>query len=86
MSVYEKEFIISQDAVRKYAKEVVILKSRLEEAENLLREIKTTNSHYQIIHRINVFFGEEGEIIILRNITGKKSHTFVKNAIEYGNL
>ena len=63
MSVYEKEFIISQDAVKEYAKEVVILKSKLEEAENLLKEIRTTNSHYQIIHKINVFFGEEGEII-----------------------
>ena len=62
-SSYEKEYILSQNAVREYTNELVILKSRLEEAENLLKEIRTTNSHYQIIHKINVFFGEEGEII-----------------------
>ena len=62
-SSYEKEYILSQNAVREYTNELVILKSRLEEAENLLKEIRTTNSHYQIIHKINVFFDEEGEII-----------------------
>jgi|TARA_Y100000034_G_scaffold106986_1_gene136107 hypothetical protein len=62
-ATYEKEYILSQNAVREYTNELVILKSRLEEAENLLKEIRTTNSHYQIIHKINVFFGEEGEII-----------------------
>tara|TARA_R100001530_G_scaffold108078_1_gene75678 strand:+ start:521 stop:751 length:231 start_codon:yes stop_codon:yes gene_type:complete len=43
--------------------EVKTLEDRLDKAESLLQEIKTTNSHYQIIHKINVFFGEEGEII-----------------------
>ena len=62
-ATYEKEYILSQNAVREYTNELVILKSRLEEAENLLKEIRTTNSHYQIIHKINVFFDEEGEII-----------------------
>ena len=62
-SSYEKEYILSQNAVREYTNELVILKSILEEAENLLKEIRTTNSHYQIIHKINVFFDEEGEII-----------------------
>ena len=60
---YEKEYILLQKDITEYTNEIVILKSRLEEAENLLKEIRTTNSHYQIIHKINVFFDEEGEII-----------------------
>jgi len=60
---YEKEYILLQKDITEYTNEIVLLKSRLEEAENLLKEIRTTNSHYQIIHKINVFFDEEGEII-----------------------
>ena len=43
--------------------EVKTLEERLSEAESLLKEIKITNSHYEIIHKINVFFGDGGEII-----------------------
>ena len=60
---YDEEYISLQKDIMGYNNEIVILKSKLEEAENLLKEIRTTNSHYQIIHKINVFFGEEGEII-----------------------
>ena len=43
--------------------EVKTLEERLDEAENLLKEIRITKSRYEIIHKINVFFGEEGEFV-----------------------
>ena len=63
MNNYEKQYKESQDTIRKYADEVRELRLRLYKAENLLKEIRTKGSHYQIIHEINKFFKEEGVII-----------------------
>ena len=50
------------DDMRKVKKELAGLKGamdRLWEAEDLLREIKTTGSHYQIIEKVDKFFDEK---------------------------
>tara|TARA_R100000789_G_C2993911_1_gene146878 strand:- start:118 stop:312 length:195 start_codon:yes stop_codon:yes gene_type:complete len=57
------KLIIIEEESKRLKKEIRELESGLEEAENLLRDIRTTGSHYQIIHKINKFFNEEGEII-----------------------
>ena len=50
------------DDMRKVKKELAGLKGamdRLWEAEDLLREIKTTGSHYQIIEKVDKFFDKK---------------------------